>query len=65
VQEDVVRAIALFPGVAVTSPGRNDLIVRGGAPFENPDAAPKAMFHADGSVPERLNFHTLPRMSGA
>ena len=35
VQEDVVRAIALFPGVAVTSPGRNDLIVRGGAPFEN------------------------------
>ena len=35
VQEDVVRAIALFPGVGVTSPGRNDLIVRGGAPFEN------------------------------
>lgn len=35
VQEDVVRAIALFPGVGVTQPGRNDLAVRGGAPFEN------------------------------
>lgn len=35
VQEDVVRAIALMPGVAVTQAGRNDLAVRGGAPFEN------------------------------
>ncbi|QLH53036.1 MAG: TonB-dependent receptor [Candidatus Kapaibacterium sp.] len=35
VQEDIVRATALLPGVAVTSAGRNDLIVRGGAPFEN------------------------------
>lgn len=35
VQEDVVRAISLLPGVAVTSAGRNDLAVRGGAPFEN------------------------------
>jgi len=35
VQEDVIRATALLPGVAVTSAGRNDLIVRGGAPFEN------------------------------
>lgn len=35
VQEDVVRAVALFPGVGVTQPGRNDLVVRGGAPFEN------------------------------
>ncbi len=35
VQEDVLRAAALLPGVAVTSAGRNDLIVRGGAPFEN------------------------------
>jgi hypothetical protein len=34
-QEDVIRATALLPGVAVTSAGRNDLIVRGGAPFEN------------------------------
>ena len=35
VQEDVLRATALLPGVAVVSAGRNDLIVRGGAPFEN------------------------------
>lgn len=35
VQEDVIRAVALLPGVNVTSAGRNDLIVRGGAPFEN------------------------------
>jgi|YNPMSStandDraft_1061717.scaffolds.fasta_scaffold00091_27 hypothetical protein len=35
VQEDVLRATQLLPGVAVTSAGRNDLIVRGGAPFEN------------------------------
>ena len=34
-QEDVIRATALLPGVAVTSAGRNDLLVRGGAPFEN------------------------------
>jgi len=35
VQEDVIRATALLPGVAVTQAGRNDLVVRGGAPFEN------------------------------
>lgn len=35
VQEDIIRATSLLPGVAVTSIGRNDLIVRGGAPFEN------------------------------
>ncbi len=35
VQEDVIRATALLPGVNVTGAGRNDLIVRGGAPFEN------------------------------
>ncbi|MDX9790195.1 MAG: TonB-dependent receptor [Candidatus Kapabacteria bacterium] len=35
VQEDVIRAVALLPGVNVTAAGRNDLIVRGGAPFEN------------------------------
>lgn len=34
-QEDLVRATQLLPGVSVTSAGRNDLIVRGGAPFEN------------------------------
>jgi hypothetical protein len=35
VQEDVVRAVALLPGVAVTQAGRNDLAVRGGAPYQN------------------------------
>jgi len=33
--EDVVRAIATLPGVAQVGAGRNDLIVRGGAPSEN------------------------------
>ncbi|MDX2192789.1 MAG: TonB-dependent receptor [Gemmatimonadales bacterium] len=35
VQEDVVRSVALLPGVGVTTGGRNDLVVRGGAPVEN------------------------------
>lgn len=35
VQEDVVRAVALLPGIGITQAGRNDLVVRGGAPFEN------------------------------
>lgn len=34
-QEDVVRAVSILPGVGVTSAARNDLVVRGGAPFEN------------------------------
>ncbi len=34
-QEDVIRTVALLPGVGVTSGGRNDLVVRGGAPYEN------------------------------
>ncbi len=34
-QEDVVRAISVLPGVVQTTAGRNDLIVRGGAPSEN------------------------------
>ncbi len=33
--EDVVRAIAVLPGIGVPVEGRNDLVVRGGAPFEN------------------------------
>jgi hypothetical protein len=33
--EDVVRAIAVLPGVAQARPGRNDLVVRGGSPAEN------------------------------
>ncbi|KAB2925454.1 MAG: TonB-dependent receptor [Bacteroidetes bacterium] len=33
--EDVARAVAILPGVAQVQNGRNDLIVRGGAPSEN------------------------------
>ncbi len=33
--EDVIRALSILPGVANASAGRNDLVVRGGAPFEN------------------------------
>ena len=33
--EDVLRAVAVLPGVGQAEPGRNDLIVRGGAPSEN------------------------------
>ncbi|MFC2094729.1 TonB-dependent receptor domain-containing protein, partial [Bacteroidota bacterium] len=33
--EDVIRALSVFPGVAQADAGRNDLIVRGGAPSEN------------------------------
>lgn len=33
--EDVVRGIATLPGVAQVGGGRNDLLVRGGAPSEN------------------------------
>ncbi len=48
VQEDVVRATALLPGVNVTAAGRNDLIVRGGAPFEN-------LFVVDGLEVSNIN----------
>ena len=33
--EDVVRSLSVLPGVAQADAGRNDLIVRGGAPSEN------------------------------
>ena len=33
--EDVLRAVSILPGVAQVENGRNDLIVRGGAPSEN------------------------------
>ena len=33
--EDVIRSISVLPGVAQVDAGRNDLIVRGGAPSEN------------------------------
>lgn len=33
--EDVVRALSTLPGIAQAEAGRNDLVVRGGAPSEN------------------------------
>lgn len=47
-QEDVIRAVALLPGVAPTSAARNDLVVRGGAPQEN-------LFVVDGLEIPNLN----------
>jgi len=35
VEEDVVWAVSVLPGVGPTTEGRNDLVVRGGAPVEN------------------------------
>ena len=58
VQEDVIRAVALLPGVGVTQPGRNDLAVRGGAPFEN-------LFLVDGlEVPNINHFGTQGSTGG-
>ncbi len=46
--EDVVRALSVLPGVAQASAGRNDLIVRGGAPSEN-------LYIVDGFVVPNIN----------
>jgi len=46
--EDVIRALSVLPGVARQSAGRNDLIVRGGAPSEN-------LYIVDGFVVPNIN----------
>ncbi len=46
--EDVVRALSVLPGVARQSAGRNDLVVRGGAPSEN-------LYVVDGFVIPNIN----------
>ncbi|HEX2984819.1 MAG TPA: TonB-dependent receptor [Ignavibacteriales bacterium] len=46
--EDVVRALSVLPGVAQAAPGRNDLVVRGGAPSEN-------LYLVDGFVSQNIN----------
>lgn len=46
--EDVVRALSVLPGVAQADAGRNDLIVRGGAPSEN-------LYLVDGFVVQNIN----------
>ena len=56
--EDVVRAIAVLPGVVQVSAGRNDLIVRGGAASEN-------LFVIDGlEVPNINHFGTQGATGG-
>lgn len=46
--EDVIRALSVLPGVARQSAGRNDLVVRGGAPSEN-------LYLVDGFVVPNIN----------
>lgn len=46
--EDVVRALSILPGIAQADAGRNDLIVRGGAPSEN-------LYTVDGVVVPNIN----------
>ncbi|MBI1931102.1 MAG: TonB-dependent receptor [Ignavibacteriales bacterium] len=46
--EDVVRALSVLPGVARQGAGRNDLVVRGGAPSEN-------LYVVDGFVLPNIN----------
>ena len=57
--EDVVRAISILPGVAQAQSGRNDLIIRGGAPSEN-------LYVIDGlEVPNINHFNTQGASGGA
>ncbi|HPO54755.1 MAG TPA: TonB-dependent receptor [Ignavibacteriaceae bacterium] len=46
--EDVIRALSVLPGVAQADAGRNDLVVRGGAPSEN-------LYLVDGFVVQNIN----------
>ena len=56
--EDVVRAVSILPGVAQVQSGRNDLIVRGGAPSEN-------LYVVDGiEVPNINHFGTQGASGG-
>ncbi|MBZ0199009.1 MAG: TonB-dependent receptor [Ignavibacteriaceae bacterium] len=56
--EDVVRALSVLPGVAQADAGRNDLIVRGGAPSEN-------LYTVDGvEIPNINHFGTQGAAGG-
>ncbi len=55
--EDVVRALSIIPGVAKQSGGRNDLVVRGGAPSEN-------LYILDGFVVPNINHFSTQGASG-
>lgn len=57
--EDVIRALSVLPGVAQAEPGRNDLVVRGGAPSEN-------LYIVDGIEVSNINhFGTQGAAGGA
>jgi len=55
--EDVIRALSVLPGVAQASPGRNDLVVRGGAPSEN-------LYIVDGFVFPNINHFGSQGVTG-
>lgn len=56
--EDVLRAVSVLPGVGQPESGRNDLIVRGGAPSEN-------IFVVDGlEIPNINHFGTQGASGG-
>lgn len=55
--EDVVRALSVVPGVAKQSGGRNDLVVRGGAPSEN-------LYLVDGFVVPNINHFATQGATG-
>ncbi|MDZ7724455.1 MAG: carboxypeptidase regulatory-like domain-containing protein [candidate division KSB1 bacterium] len=55
--EDVVRAVSILPGVAQAQAGRNDLIVRGGAPSEN-------LYVVDGIAVNNINHFGTQGASG-
>jgi hypothetical protein len=55
--EDVIRALSVLPGVGRAEPGRNDLIVRGGAPSEN-------LFLINGLEVQNINHFGTQGVSG-
>lgn len=57
VNRDVSKLIQTLPGVGVTDPNRNDLIVRGGGPSEN-------VFYLDGIEIPVINHFTTQGSSG-
>lgn len=57
VNRDISKLIQTLPGVAVTDPNRNDLIVRGGGPSEN-------VFYLDGIEIPVINHFTTQGSSG-
>jgi hypothetical protein len=54
---DVVRAVSILPGVAQVQAGRNDLIIRGGAPSEN-------LYVVDGFEIQNINHFGTQGSSG-